>query len=142
MRICVASTTTSGVSFGILLMQGLSRGIQPVGMDHLSLEVPGPDDVENIYSIALTHGAAATGPRVYGGFYQTFIFDPDGYKIEVISRELPVGHNVRIFSRDAASARSDRVIFAPRDVPSRASATAPLAPESGDGGSDAPPTGH
>jgi catechol 2,3-dioxygenase-like lactoylglutathione lyase family enzyme len=92
--ICAAPPDSGESSFGIVLIQGLGAGTQPVGMDHLSLEVPSAEDVEDIYAVALAHGAAATEPRAYGGFYQTFIFDPDGYKIEVVTQELPVKPDV------------------------------------------------
>jgi hypothetical protein len=127
-------------SFGIVLIQGLAGGTQPVGMDHLSLEVPSAEDVEDVYGVALTQGAAATEPRVYGGFYQTFIFDPDGYKIEVVTRELPVGPDVCITSRNAARARPAGVVSAPRDALSRDSIPARPARDSDDRGSEAAQT--
>jgi len=58
-------------------------------MDHLSLEVSRAEDLEDLYAAAAARGAQATRPRTYGGYYQTFIFDPDGYKIEVVSADLP-----------------------------------------------------
>jgi catechol 2,3-dioxygenase-like lactoylglutathione lyase family enzyme len=87
--VCAAPSASSLLSFGIALIQGLPGGMEPVGMDHVSLEVGRAEDVEEIYHAALGRGAQATEPRAYGGFYQTFIFDPDGYKIEVVSREVP-----------------------------------------------------
>ena len=88
--VCAAPSASSWLSFGIALIQGLPGGMDPVGMDHLSLEVPRADDVEDIFCAAIGRGAQATQPRAYGGFYQSFIFDPDGYKIEVVSRDTPV----------------------------------------------------
>ena len=87
--VCAAPSASSLLSFGIALIQGLPGGMEPVGMDHLSLEVAQADDVEDIYCAAIGRGAQATEPRAYGGFYQTFIFDPDGYKIEIVSKETP-----------------------------------------------------
>ena len=99
-NICVCSAPSgASSSFGIVLMQGLRGGTQPVGMDHISLEVSSADDVEKLYTLAVAHGASATKPRVYGGFYQTYIFDPDGYKIEVAANEPPEKTDVPDFMR-------------------------------------------
>jgi catechol 2,3-dioxygenase-like lactoylglutathione lyase family enzyme len=87
--VCAVPSASSLLSFGIALIQGLPGGTEPVGMDHLSLEVAKAEDVEDIYCAAVARGAEATEPRAYGGFYQTFIFDPDGYKIEIVSKEIP-----------------------------------------------------
>ena len=88
-RICAASSASSQKGFGISLIHGLPRGADPIGMDHVSLEISCAEDVESIYSAAVARGAQATKPRIYGGYYQTFLFDPDGYKIEIISSDLP-----------------------------------------------------
>ena len=87
--VCAAPSASSLLSFGIALIQGLPRGSDPIGMDHVSLEVSKAEDLEDIYSAAVARGTQATEPRVYGGYYQTFIFDPDAYKIEVVSADLP-----------------------------------------------------
>lgn len=87
--VCAAPSASSLLSFGIALIQGLPSGADPMGMDHLSLEVERADDLEAICLAAAARGAEATEPRVYGGYYQTFIFDPDGYKIEVVSADVP-----------------------------------------------------
>ena len=87
--VCAAPSASSLLSFGIALIQGLPRGSDPLGMDHLSLEVRTAEDLEDIFVAAAARGAQATEPRIYGGYYQTFIFDPDGYKVEVVSTDLP-----------------------------------------------------
>lgn len=87
--VCAAPSASSLLSFGIALIQGLPRGLNPIGMDHVSLEVSKAEDLEDLYVAATARGTQATEPRVYGGYYQTFIFDPDGYKIEVVSADLP-----------------------------------------------------
>jgi catechol 2,3-dioxygenase-like lactoylglutathione lyase family enzyme len=130
--VCTAPMDSDRSSFGIVLIQGLSGGTQPVGMDHLSLEVPSAEDVEDVYAIALMHGTVATEPRIYGGFYQTFIFDPDGYKIEVVTRELPAKPDVLSTKRDVARARPEGVVSAPRDAHSRESRAGHPAPGSDD----------
>ena len=87
--VCAAPSASSQLSFGIALIQGLPRGGDPIGMDHISLEVATAEDLEDIYVAAAARGSHATTPRTYGGHYQTFIFDPDGYKIEVVSADVP-----------------------------------------------------
>jgi catechol 2,3-dioxygenase-like lactoylglutathione lyase family enzyme len=87
--VCAAPSASSLLSFGVALIQGLPRGADPIGMDHVSLEVAKAEDLEDIYAAATARGTPATDPRVYGGYYQTFVFDPDGYKIEVVSADLP-----------------------------------------------------
>lgn len=87
--VCAAPSASSLLSFGIALIQGLRGVNESAGLDHVSLEVPSADDVDQIYDRARSKSATATEPRLYGGYYQTFVFDPDGYKIEVVSRELP-----------------------------------------------------
>jgi catechol 2,3-dioxygenase-like lactoylglutathione lyase family enzyme len=104
--VCAVPSASSLLSFGIALIQGLPGGTEPVGMDHLSLEVTKTEDVEDIYFAAVARGAQATEPRARGGFYQTFIFDPDGYKIEVVSRELPLQSMARpVRERDVETER-------------------------------------
>ena len=73
--------------FGVVLKQGHPSGVEPRGLDHFSFEVPTSDAVVEFYRRARHIGAQATEPRVYEGHWQTFIFDPDGYKIEVLTRE-------------------------------------------------------
>jgi hypothetical protein len=51
------------------------------------LEVATAQDVRRAYEAAKAHGFCATEPRVYGGHYQTFLFDPDGYKVEIMTRQ-------------------------------------------------------
>ncbi|MHC4235866.1 MAG: VOC family protein, partial [Planctomycetota bacterium] len=44
-------------------------------------------DVYESYLEAKALGAPATQPRVYDGHWQTFIFDPDGYKLKVFTAD-------------------------------------------------------
>jgi lactoylglutathione lyase len=87
--VCTAPSASAPERFGIALIQGLPNGGDPIGMDHISLELEKAGDIEDIYAAATARGCQATAPRVYGGFYQTFIFDPDGYKIEIVSPDVP-----------------------------------------------------
>jgi hypothetical protein len=60
-------------------------------MDHFSLEVPSAQDVEAVYQAVIAAGWRATRPREYDGHYQTFVFDPDGYKVEVLTLDRDAG---------------------------------------------------
>ncbi len=87
--VCSARARTGRTAPTIILIQGLPLGTQPIGMDHLSLRVDRPEDVIRSYRRALAAQADATAPRWYGGRYQTYIFDPDGYKIDMHSNCAP-----------------------------------------------------
>ncbi|MHC4980500.1 MAG: VOC family protein, partial [Planctomycetota bacterium] len=82
-RLCVAASASQRPRFGLVLCRGLPSTSEPSGLDHFSFEVPAPGDVDAVYRRARRRGAPATKPRYYGGGWQTFVFDPDGYKIEV-----------------------------------------------------------
>ena len=71
----------------LVLTPGLPRGIGLTGVDHFAIEVPSIFDVYNVYLEAKALGAPATKPRVYDAHWQTFIFDPDGYKIEIFTED-------------------------------------------------------
>ncbi len=73
--------------FSIVLVQGLPAGAELSGMDHVSFEVAERSEIDAVYERALRHQARATTPRVRGGFYQAYVFDPTGYKIEVVARD-------------------------------------------------------
>lgn len=118
--VCAVPSASSLLSFGVALIQGLPRGSDPIGMDHLSLEVSKAEDLEDIYAAAAARGAQATEPRIYGGYYQTFIFDPDGYKIEIVSADLPAaggGGDVRLRSMLRRPADSVSLSTLARDAP-------------------------
>jgi len=67
----------------LTLTSGLPGGTPLTGLDHFAFEVPSAADVREAYARAKALGAQATAPRVYDGHRQTFLFDPDGYKVEV-----------------------------------------------------------
>ncbi len=85
---CVSPEGRRNGAFAIVLVEGLPAGTELAGMDHLCLEVDSNDEVERVYSEAERRGFRATRPRLYDGQFQTFIFDPDGYKVEVAARAL------------------------------------------------------
>ena len=80
---CVSSAERQNGAFAIVLVEGLPAGTELTGMDHVCLEVDSEDDVNRVYGEAGRRGFRATQPRLYDGQFQTFIFDPDGYKVEV-----------------------------------------------------------
>jgi len=73
--------------FQVVLVQGLPPGALLSGLDHLSIEVPSRSDVLDMYERARSRKMRATPPRASRGLFQTFLFDPDGYKIEVVAQD-------------------------------------------------------
>jgi predicted lactoylglutathione lyase len=84
-RILEARTDSEETAFRIVITEGLPSGSELAGVDHFSVAVRSEEDVEELYEKALGMGINATQPRIYAGAYQTFLFDPDGYKIEVLA---------------------------------------------------------
>jgi catechol 2,3-dioxygenase-like lactoylglutathione lyase family enzyme len=70
----------------VVFTEGLPPGDHLAGLDRVSFEVPSPESVDRVYEKARTRNARATQPRLYEGHWQTFIFDPDGYKVEVFAQ--------------------------------------------------------
>ncbi len=69
----------------IMLIEGSSPS-DFVPSQNFSLEVPEPGDVDRVFEAAKANSIQATVPRTYEDAYQTFLFDPDGYKVGVMSR--------------------------------------------------------
>ncbi len=86
-RVCVCtSVSATGEGFGVVLTEGLPPGTEVAGLDHVSFEVRTRRDVREIYEAARQRQVRATQPRMFDGHYQIYLFDPNGYKIEVIAR--------------------------------------------------------
>jgi catechol 2,3-dioxygenase-like lactoylglutathione lyase family enzyme len=85
---CVGVPASGDETFSIVLTEGLPLGTEIAGLDHVSLTVPHGQDVRDIHAGACRHGVRCTSPRRFNGAYQTFIFDPNGYKIEVVAKDL------------------------------------------------------
>src|SRR5262245_18975799 len=83
--VCAVPSASSLLTIGVALVQGLPRGSEPIGLDHIGFELPRMADVDAVYRMALAFGSEAIAPRTAGAFYQAFVFDPDGYKIEVLA---------------------------------------------------------
>lgn len=61
------------------------RPVTPVStVDHFSLEVVDPDDVEQVRRRARAAGARVTEQRERDGRRRIFLFDPDGNKVEIV----------------------------------------------------------
>ena len=87
-RLCDART---GTSFGLMLIQDLPPGDYLTGLDHLAFDAASPDTVDRLYRRAVDASCRAAPPRLESGHWKTYIFDPDGYKIE-ISASAPDGN--------------------------------------------------
>jgi catechol 2,3-dioxygenase-like lactoylglutathione lyase family enzyme len=72
--------------FEVVFTEGLPPGDHLTGLDRVSFEASSRACVDYIYEEARRRHARATQPRLYEGHWQTFIFDPDGYKVEVFTR--------------------------------------------------------
>jgi predicted lactoylglutathione lyase len=77
----------AGGSTAVVLIQGLPSGLPLAGVDHFAFAIESRDQVDALHERAVAMGARTTQPRIYDGFYQTFVFDPDGYKLELIAVE-------------------------------------------------------
>lgn len=84
-RVIQGSASTQ-MGFKLVFTEGLPPGDHLTGLDRVSFEVPSRESVDRIYEEATRHRARAIQPRLYEGHWQTFIFDPDGYKVEVFTR--------------------------------------------------------
>jgi len=90
--------------FGVVLKQGHPSGTEPSGIDHFSFEVPTLADVFEFYRRARKIGVQATEPRRYDGHWQTFIFDPDGYKVEVLTNDPSALQDVEDLNKEGCVA--------------------------------------
>ena len=69
--------------------------LQPAGVSipaegfHLAFAAPSHESIQAFYSAALAHGRKENGrsgfhPEYGTHYYAAFVFDPDGYRIEVV----------------------------------------------------------
>jgi catechol 2,3-dioxygenase-like lactoylglutathione lyase family enzyme len=70
-------------AFSIVLVEGVPNGMEMIGLDHICLEVESKRDVDVIHAAARSSGTQTTVPRFHQKRYQTYVFDPNGYKIEI-----------------------------------------------------------
>lgn len=83
---CAQRSSDTCLNFEVVFTEGLPPGDHLTGLDRVSFEAPSRESVDRIYEEARKRQAHATQPRLYEGHWQTFIFDPDGYKVEVFTR--------------------------------------------------------
>lgn len=93
---CARSDSEDGVSvylseapdaqFSIVLVEGVPAGMELSGLDHVCLEVATLQDVDEIHAAAKMAGTQTTVPTVHRDRYRTYVFDPNGYKIEIAAR--------------------------------------------------------
>ena len=81
--LCRQNSADASATIDVVFTEGLPPGDHLTGLDRVSFEVPSRELVDQIYGQARKHNAHATSPRLYEGRWLTFVFDPDGYKIEV-----------------------------------------------------------
>jgi catechol 2,3-dioxygenase-like lactoylglutathione lyase family enzyme len=72
-----------GSGLELVLTQGLPPGEYLVGLDHLAFEASSTAGVNDVYERAIQASIQATEPRLQNGRWESFLFDPDGYKLEV-----------------------------------------------------------
>lgn len=85
---CVGVPASGDATFSIVLTEGLPLGTEIAGLDHVSFTVPSGQGVRDIHALASELGVRCTSPRLFDGGYQTFLFDPNGYKIEVVASSM------------------------------------------------------
>lgn len=80
-----------GGSLGLRPADGGEHRYYDVGLEHLAFQVDRPDEVDEAYRRCLEMDASIHHPpeldRDIEGYYAFFVFDPDGFRIEVFSRE-------------------------------------------------------
>jgi len=75
-----------GDTFGFVLVRGPGRDIAGP-LEQISFETATVDDAVELYRKARAVGAQAIQPRFCGGAWRTFVFDPDGHKLEITVKE-------------------------------------------------------
>lgn len=89
--VCRLLDRETGAAFELVLTEGLPPGDHLVGLDHLAFDAPSAETVDHMYRRAVDASMQATQPRLQGGRWKTFIFDPDGYKIEISAGTTDAG---------------------------------------------------
>ena len=84
--VCVGAPASGGEGFSVVLTEGLPPSTDLAGLDHVGFNAPTEQDVRGIYAKARQLGFRCTTPRFFDGAFQTFVFDPNGYKIEITVR--------------------------------------------------------
>jgi catechol 2,3-dioxygenase-like lactoylglutathione lyase family enzyme len=82
-RVCRLIDAETGAAFELILTLGLPPGDYLVGLDHLAFDTRSPEMVDSIYRRAVDASIQAARPRLQDGRWKSFLFDPDGYKLEI-----------------------------------------------------------
>jgi catechol 2,3-dioxygenase-like lactoylglutathione lyase family enzyme len=82
-RVCRLFDAETGAAFELILTLGLPPGDYLVGLDHLAFDTRSPEMVDSIYRRAVDASIQAARPRLQDGRWKSFLFDPDGYKLEI-----------------------------------------------------------
>ena len=76
-----------GADLGLRPADGGRHDYYNVGVEHLAFEVDSPDEVDAAHERCLARGDRVHFPpeedRDIPGYYATFVFDPDGIRVEV-----------------------------------------------------------
>lgn len=88
---CATREDSSRSECGVVFSQQLADAEPPGLPEHISFEVASLDDAMRAYGRAREFGAQAIEPRLSGGRWRTLIFDPDGHKLELVTRETCLG---------------------------------------------------
>ncbi len=107
--VCVGASASGSGLFGVVLSEGFPAGAELAGLDHVGMRVSTEQDVRDIYARARELGHRATKPRVYNGHYQVFVFDPDGYKLEVFVDRCAKAGEPESQGRSAEDGSGDRL---------------------------------
>lgn len=84
-RVCVGVPASGCGLISVVLVGGFPPGAELAGLDHVGMSLSTEQDVRDIYARARELGYRATKPRMHDGHFQAFVFDPDGYKLEVFA---------------------------------------------------------
>ncbi|MGB9626165.1 MAG: VOC family protein, partial [Phycisphaerae bacterium] len=85
-------TAPHGEAFGLVLVQGPGNDIAGP-LEQISFEAATVGDAAELYRKARAAGAQAIQPRLCNGSWRTFIFDPDGHKLEITVKETGLAHD-------------------------------------------------
>jgi glyoxylase I family protein len=81
------STAAGGQALGLRPADGGTHDYYNVGIEHLAFEVDSRDEVDAAHERCLARGDQVHFPpeedRDISGYYATFVFDPDGIRVEV-----------------------------------------------------------
>ena len=75
--------------FGLRAADGGAHRYHKIGVEHIAFEVDSPGEVDAAYERCVANGVQIHFPpeedRDVEGYYALFVWDPDGFRIEVFS---------------------------------------------------------